>query len=210
MKTTRNEAEVRTYSKPSGHRKVAGIPVSLLAVILVAGLAVAAIVALGPYSAPVTQTAQTIFAAPGSAAEPAFGQVEPNLVFGTQDHVLIQAWQSGYTTTTTIHLLIRLSDSSGNLCSYFAGVIADSTGALGKISLDVAPTTVFVAVSISAGSDGGSPSKCTIDAGVQFPTKSFGVTTAMISSAKGNAYNLQWEYLSAPANPIVYEFAAEV
>jgi len=205
-----NQIETRAYSRPSRWgRKVAGIPVSVLSILAVAVIVAAAIVALGPFSAPVTQTAQTIFAATGSAAEPAFGQIEPNLVFGSMDHVLIQEWQSGYTAPVTTHLVIRISDSAGNLCAYFAGVIADSSGTLGKISLDVAPATAFVAVSISGGLDTGSPSKCVIDVGAQFPAKSFSVTTAMISSAKGNAFNLQWEYLGAPANPVVYEFQAE-
>src|SRR5439155_12470263 len=61
-------------------RRVAGIPISLLAVILVAGLAVAAIVALGPFSAPVTQTPQAIFAAAKtSGIEPAYGMIESTL-----------------------------------------------------------------------------------------------------------------------------------
>src|SRR5438445_10616575 len=104
MENTRNEIECRAYAKP--RKAVAGIPVSLLAIILVAGLAAAAIVALGPFSAPVVSTPQAIYAGVGSGAEPAYGGIEPVLGFGATDHVLINAWQAGYPTPTTIKLVI--------------------------------------------------------------------------------------------------------
>src|SRR2546430_2035855 len=89
MKTT-----TKVFSEHK-RRKVAGIPVSLLAILLVAGLAAAAIVALGPFSAPVSQTTSAIYAASQVGGnEPAYGKIDPTLGYGVVDHVMIQAWQA--------------------------------------------------------------------------------------------------------------------
>ena len=60
-------------------RRVAGIPISVLAILAVSITALAAIAYLGPFSAPVSQTTKSIYAVTGSAAEPAYGGIEPTL-----------------------------------------------------------------------------------------------------------------------------------
>src|SRR5437016_5322098 len=102
MKTT------TTVFSEHKRRKVAGIPVSLLAILVVAsGLAAAVVVFLGPASAPVSQTAKAIYAQSGTGAEPAYGQIEATLGYQVVDHVMIQAYQVGYTTSQVIHVQVQ-------------------------------------------------------------------------------------------------------
>jgi len=209
MKTTRNEAEVRTYSKPSGHRKVAGIPVSLLAVVLIAGLAIAAIVALGPFSTPVSQTPQAIFAAAKtSGVEPAYGMIESTLGYGVVDHVLIQAWQTGYSSSQAIHLVIRIGGGGFTSCANAATYLADKDGVVGQLTFDLDPLVTSVPLIISSGTFAGG--LCTIDSNVNAPTKTFSVTTTMTSAAKGSAFDMAWQYVVVPASAVTFEFQAEV
>src|SRR2546426_8725964 len=135
------EIEIRRFnSTPWYKRRVLKMPAGLLCAILAfATIAAAAIVALGPFSAPVAQTPQTIFVGDKSGtAEPAYGGVESTLPYGSVDHVLVQAWQAGDSVSTTIHLVIKISASVGS-CAIFAGQIGDATGAVGEITFDVYP-----------------------------------------------------------------------
>src|SRR5438093_13084890 len=62
MKTTRT----RVYESPKLRTKrLAGIPVPILAIIAISMVVAATIVALGPYSAPKSQTAMTLFVGVG-------------------------------------------------------------------------------------------------------------------------------------------------
>ena len=194
-------------------KRVAGIPVSLIAVILVAGLAVAAIAYLGPFSAPVSQTTKSIYAVTGSAAEPAYGGIEPTLGFGVVDHVQIKAWAAGYAATQIIHLVIRISITGGFVSC--AGGGADPANYLGdkdsvpqKISLDNDPLggTVFQFDLTTGALVSG---KCVYDTTVS--AKTFSVLTTMNSLATaGNAFDLAWTYINVPPSALSFEFAAEV
>src|SRR3989442_12797289 len=106
---------MRVFSEHK-RRKVAGIPVSLLAIVLCMGIASAAIVALGPFSAPQTSTPQAIYVGTNGASEPAYGGVESVLPYGSTDHVWVQAWQTGYAVSTGIHLVIRVGSTSFASC----------------------------------------------------------------------------------------------
>src|SRR5436190_3362523 len=150
-------------------RKVAGIPVSLLAAILCMGIAAAAIVALGPFSAPQTSTPQAIYVAANSAvAEPGYGGVESVLPYGSTDHVWVQAWQAGYSTTTVIHLVIRTGSTSFATCADAAAAIMAGDGSVGKISLDNHPFASPVLVDINTGTF--AAGKCTIDTSPTVPS----------------------------------------
>src|SRR2546422_2118195 len=120
-------------------RKVAGIPVSLLALLAVSITAVAAIVALGPFSAPQTSTPQAIYVGTNGASEPAYGGVESVLPYGSTDHVWVQAWQAGYSVSTGIHLVIRVGSTSFASCSDAAAAIMAGDGSVGKIFLGPHP-----------------------------------------------------------------------
>jgi len=206
------EIRVRAYTeRPWYKRRVLKMPAGALCALLAfATIVAAAIVALGPFSAPVSQQSQTVFVGTGSAAEPAYGLIEPTLAYGSVDHVLIQAWQAGYTSSVTIHLVVKIQATGGS-CAVFAANIADKDGVLGKITLDHDPIGgTYVQLDVASGviSTGG---VCTIDAGLQFPAQSFIVTTAMTSAAKGNAFDMAWQYLNPPnANAISWSFQAEV
>ena len=63
-------AEVRTYSKPSGHRKVAGIPVSLIALALALSGVVAAVIVSHYQSAPSSPAGASISWASAPATSP--------------------------------------------------------------------------------------------------------------------------------------------
>src|SRR2546422_6741517 len=131
-------------------RKVAGIPVSLLALLAVSITAVAAIVALGPFSAPQTSTPQAIYVGTNGASEPAYGGVESVLPYGSTDHVWVQAWQAGYSASTVIHLVIRVGSTSFATCADAAAAIQAGDGSLGQISPDTHPVTPPRVVSTAA------------------------------------------------------------
>src|SRR5438128_492775 len=128
-------------------RKIAGIPVSLIAALVgIATLAAAVIVYLGPFSAPQSQTTKAIYAIVGSAAEPGYGVIEPALGYGVVDHVGIKAWEAGYASPQIIHLVLRISIAGGFVsCAGGGGdpanFLADINGVAQKISLDNDPVT---------------------------------------------------------------------
>src|SRR5437867_3247553 len=125
----KNQVETRSYSKPSRwHRKVAGVPVSILSLLAVAAIVAAAIVALGPFSAPATSTPQAIFVVTNAVAEPAYGGVESVLPYGSTDHVWVQAYQAGYSVSTVIHLVIRVGSTSFATCGDAAAAIMSGAG----------------------------------------------------------------------------------
>src|SRR5438552_6494011 len=128
------EIEIRRFnSTPWYKRRVLKMPAGALCALLAFATVVAAVATLlGPFSAPVSQQPQTIFVGTNSAAEPAYGQIEPTLAYGFVDHVMVQAWQSGYTSSQVIHLLVKIS-ATGGTCAVFAANIADKDGVLGKI-----------------------------------------------------------------------------
>src|SRR5437762_4699376 len=102
---TRNEVECRAYSKPSRwSRKVAGVPVSRLSVILAASVIVAAVITLmGPISTNHEQSPQVIQIDQGTtkpwAATAPYGQVQD---------VLTVSWMSGYASAQLVHVLLYM------------------------------------------------------------------------------------------------------
>src|SRR5439155_12717843 len=176
MKTTRT----RVYESPKLRTKrLAGIPVPILAIIAISMVVAATIVALGPYSAPKSQTAMTIFVGVGSAAEPAYGGVELNLVYGSIDHVLIQAWQSGYSSSQVIHLVIRIGGGGYTSCTDVSNSLQDINGVQGQISMDNDPLATPAAVILTSGTF--ASGKCTLD--TTATAKSFTVLTSLTYAA---------------------------
>jgi hypothetical protein len=205
MKTTTRVFERQKWRT----KRVAGIPVSLLALVMISITAVAAIVALGPFSAPATSTPQAIYVGQHiGPTEPAYGGVEAVLPYGSTDHVWLDTWQAGYSVSTPIHLVIRVGSTSFTTCADAAAAIMSGAGDVGKISLDLHPFTTPVLVSIDAASSTFASGKCTIDAGIQFPAKLFTVTSAMTSAAKGVGFDIAFGYATTP-NAVTWEFQAE-
>ena len=203
MKTT------TTVFSEHKRRKVAGIPVSLLAILMVAGLAAAAIVALGPFSAPVSQSSKAVYVgASATGAEPAYGLIEPNLGYGVVDHVLLNAWQAGYAASVSIHLVIAIGGGGFTSCANAATYFAAADGTAGKITFDVDPLATPVLLNIAGGTF--ASGTCTIDSNVDASAKTFTVTTGMTSASKGNAFDLAWQYVIVPASSVTWSFQAEV
>src|SRR2546426_3980124 len=99
--------EVRAYQKP--RRRVFGVPIpAILALVMAASIVAAVVVFLGPPSAVVTQTPKAIYAQSGTGAEPAYGQIESTLGYQSIDHVVITAYQAGYSGSQAIHVQVQI------------------------------------------------------------------------------------------------------
>src|SRR3989442_666478 len=119
----------------------------------------------------------------------------------------LHAWQAGYSTRTTIKLVIRLSTTPATTCAVFALDLADKNGVVGQITIDNDPISGTPAVVAIASSGSDVSGKCVLDTTAS--AKTFSVTTAMTSAAKGNAFDLGWQYAQVPPNGAVsWEFQA--
>src|SRR5438094_8577420 len=112
-------AEVRTYSKPSGHRKVAGIPVSLIALALALSGVVAAVIVSHYQSAPSTPAGASISWASAPATSPNIN----TLVTGQLQAQGI----NGFTGSVKLYWEID-SSSALDTCAFLSSILSATVG----------------------------------------------------------------------------------
>src|SRR5438445_4888562 len=138
MKTTRNEVEVRTYSKPSRlGRKLGPLPVGVWVLLIVAGLASAAIVSRQLNSS-APQTIQGTALTFKATTDPG---LTPSVPLNTiQVTTLDVQGIGGYVTPVKLQVVIG-SSSVSDTCASLASKVNDGAGVptLGKIATAVFP-----------------------------------------------------------------------
>ena len=186
------KTQTRVFETPKLRaKKFLGVPVPILALLLVSGLAAAAGL-LGPVFGPKTSQVQIVTLSYNAAAG---SDVAPAIVFDTVDLIALDAANSGSTTISGVFVVVTIA--FGDSCTALQTKIADSTGALGKIEFQLNPAAGFTSVSIPT--VGGS--SCVINSPAS--------TGLLASGSTVNYFQMKYKWEAAPTtNPGSWSFQA--